>query len=179
MIRWQVVALENERCRDASKLPCHRARGAIRQSLGSRPQPSPSKPVKRLQGVWISALLPDDRASTRRHQFQANARKIQAPALARPQLWFATCFHREGLSPVARARRPQLGGAHHAHTKTPVVAPPLLPRGKNSARCLDARLSGGDYDTLVDKSRSREAQGYLVLIANGQICAVLSVTVRT
>ena len=44
-------------------------------------------------GCGISALLPDDRASMRRHQFQANARKIQAPALARPQLPFATCFH--------------------------------------------------------------------------------------
>ena len=46
-----------------------------------------------VRGVWLSALLPDDRASMRRHQFQANARKIQVAALARPQLPFATCFH--------------------------------------------------------------------------------------
>ena len=32
----------------------------------------------------------------RRHQFQANARKIQAPALARPQLPFATCSTERG-----------------------------------------------------------------------------------
>ena len=48
------------------------------------------------------------------HQFQANVRKIQASALARLQLPFATWFHLGGLSTSLGRGRRNLGAAKYA-----------------------------------------------------------------